>query len=263
MSSHYRPYACRKNRRAAAPDAVHEVRVRWLSALRGSHRCRQGRDQPLPARWRGRDCQARRVSRAPAAATESGQWLGAAAAPRGHRRIPLHRLHAVHPGVPGRCDRRRAPAHAQRHRRVVQWLRPVRRALPMDCVAMVPVPGRRASGPKPMPATHAPAIRLVGADSRTNAMRASSNCSAKAHAKLDELQERHDLAPADLSRKQAVVRAAIERARARRGRRSHEPHEAPGHLRTAAQPESAPPDRARVRNAVPAAGGRRSFRTGH
>ena len=39
---------------------------------------------------------------------------------------------------------------------------------------------------------------------------------AKALAKLDELDARDDLAPADVARKKAVVQAAIERARARR-----------------------------------------------
>jgi hypothetical protein len=42
----------------------------------------------------------------------------------------LHRLHAVHPGLPGRCHRRRRQADAHHHRAAVHRLRTVRQTLP-------------------------------------------------------------------------------------------------------------------------------------
>ena len=47
-----------------------------------------------------------------------------------HRRKHLHRLHAVHPGLPGGCHRRRGQADAHHHRRRMHRLRTVPRALP-------------------------------------------------------------------------------------------------------------------------------------
>ena len=46
------------------------------------------------------------------------------------------RLHQVHPGLPGRRHPRRRQAYAHRHRKRMR-LRPVRRALPVDCIDMV------------------------------------------------------------------------------------------------------------------------------
>ena len=42
----------------------------------------------------------------------------------------VHRLREMHSGVPGRCDRRRDPLHAHRHRRAMHRLRAVHPALP-------------------------------------------------------------------------------------------------------------------------------------
>ena len=86
---------------------------------------------------------------------------------------------------------------------------------PMDCIAMVPVQPPRAwteADASESRARHETRRRRL-ADERDARER---QLLSKAHARLDELQEHHDLSPADLSRKQAVVRAAIERARARR-----------------------------------------------
>jgi electron transport complex protein RnfB len=86
---------------------------------------------------------------------------------------------------------------------------------PMDCIAMVPVQPTRVwteADASESRARHETRRRRL-ADERDAR---DQHLHSKAHAKLDELQERHDLAPAELARRQAVVHAAIERARARR-----------------------------------------------
>ncbi len=86
---------------------------------------------------------------------------------------------------------------------------------PMDCIAMVPVEPPRAWTTADADAARARfdarRLRLV----REQAQR-DERLAAKALAKLDELDARDDLAPGDVDRKKAVVRAAIDRARARR-----------------------------------------------
>ncbi len=86
---------------------------------------------------------------------------------------------------------------------------------PMDCIAMVAVDPPRDWRTEDADAArrryHARAARLQR-DKAENAARLA----AKAVAKLDELAARNDLSDADKARKQAVVQAAIERARARR-----------------------------------------------
>jgi electron transport complex protein RnfB len=86
---------------------------------------------------------------------------------------------------------------------------------PMDCIAMVPVEPPRAWTTADAEAARARfaarKLRLV----REQAQR-DERLAAKALAKLDELDTRDDLAPEEVDRKKAVVRAAIERARARR-----------------------------------------------
>jgi electron transport complex protein RnfB len=86
---------------------------------------------------------------------------------------------------------------------------------PMDCIAMVPVRPARAWTEADANASRA---RHEARRERLVAEREARNqlLLIKAHAKLDELDHRHDLAPDQLARKQSVVRAAIERARARR-----------------------------------------------
>jgi len=86
---------------------------------------------------------------------------------------------------------------------------------PMDCIAMVPVQPPRVwteADASESRARHEARRRRL-ADERGGR---EEHLLGKAHAKLDELQERQDLSPAELARKQAVVHAAIERARARR-----------------------------------------------
>jgi len=86
---------------------------------------------------------------------------------------------------------------------------------PMDCIVMVPVEPLRgwttADAEAARARFDARRFRLV----REQAQR-DERLAAKALAKLDELDARDDLAPEEVDRKKAVVRAAIERARARR-----------------------------------------------
>ena len=86
---------------------------------------------------------------------------------------------------------------------------------PMDCIAMVPV-----EPPRPWTTADADAARgrfeARKARLALDAERRTEPLAAKALAKLDELDARDDAAPEDIARRQAVVQAAIERARARR-----------------------------------------------
>jgi len=86
---------------------------------------------------------------------------------------------------------------------------------PMDCIAMVPVQPPRVWAEADASESRArhEARRRRLADERGAR---EQHLLGKAYAKLDELQDRQDLAPAELARKQATVHAAIERARARR-----------------------------------------------
>lgn len=86
---------------------------------------------------------------------------------------------------------------------------------PMDCIAMVPVqPARRwtDTDASTSRARYLARGQRLAREREDRAARLLLN----AHAKLDELAQRDDLAPAALARKAAVVQAAIERARARR-----------------------------------------------
>ena len=86
---------------------------------------------------------------------------------------------------------------------------------PMDCISMVPVEPPRAWTAADAAAARA---RFEARGRRLERERAQreERLAAKAVAKLDELDARDDLSAAEVERKKAVVRAAIERARARR-----------------------------------------------
>jgi Na+-translocating ferredoxin:NAD+ oxidoreductase subunit B len=86
---------------------------------------------------------------------------------------------------------------------------------PMDCIVMVPVqPAREWTEAD----AHESRERYMARRQRLAAERKAreDQLLIKANAKLGELEERNDLAPDQRARKQSVVRAAIERARARR-----------------------------------------------
>src|ERR1700704_1625055 len=120
----------RTDRRAAAADAVHEVRLPRVQAVRGSDREKRGRNQSVPARRRRRHSRAGGAARPRSAAPQSAERHRAAAPRRADRRGALHRMHSVHPGLPGRCDRRGGEADAHGRDGAVLRMRPVRRALP-------------------------------------------------------------------------------------------------------------------------------------
>jgi electron transport complex protein RnfB len=86
---------------------------------------------------------------------------------------------------------------------------------PVDCIVMLPVQPARAWTEAD---AHGSRERYGARRQRLAAEREvrEQRLLLKAHAKLGELEERHDLAPDQFARKQSVVRAAIERARARR-----------------------------------------------
>ncbi len=95
---------------------------------------------------------------------------------------------------------------------------------PMDCIAMVPVEPPRAWTPAD---AHAARARFEARQARLGREQQyrDDRLAARALAKLDELDARDDLAPADIAKKKAVVQAAIERARVRRRQATPSTHE--------------------------------------
>src|SRR6266581_2800504 len=118
------------NRCAAAADAVHEVRLPRVQAVRGGDRDRRGRNQSMPARRRRRHPRAGGAARSRSPASQSPERHRAAAPRRADRRGTLHRMHPVHPGLPGRCNRRSSEADAHGRDRALLRMRPVPSALP-------------------------------------------------------------------------------------------------------------------------------------
>ena len=107
---------------------------------------RRGRHHERRRRARARSPRARASSSStPASSIAAPRWsanasrrcarkMTAAVARQGpaggrHRREGLHRLHAVHPGLPGGCHRRRGEAHAHGDRRGMHRLQAVPAAL--------------------------------------------------------------------------------------------------------------------------------------
>ena len=117
--------AGRPHRRAAAADSVHALRLSRLSRLCGRPRRRRSRPEPVSAGRRGRRPPTRPAPGPAGPAAGPGQRRRRAAPDRLHRRGRLHRLHLVHPGLPGRRDHRRAQAHARGRRVAVHRLRAV------------------------------------------------------------------------------------------------------------------------------------------
>ena len=102
----------------------------------------------MPARRRRRHRAARRAHRPAGPAARSG-----ATASKARARVAVidealvHRLHAVHPGLPGRCDRRRGQADAHRdRRRCAPAASCACRACPVDCIAMIGAPASAPAG---------------------------------------------------------------------------------------------------------------------
>jgi len=129
-------------------DAVHEVRLRGLPALCRSDRRRQAQINQCPPVAR-RASPAWPAAAATGAAAECGARHRAAAARRGHRRGPVHRLHAVHPGLPVDAI---VGAPKMMHTVLAAACTGCDLCLPpcpMDCIAMVRS-SRRATGRRPM-----------------------------------------------------------------------------------------------------------------
>ena len=94
-----------------------------LPFLCRSHRSRTGADRPLPAGRGIHHCGAGAPSGRPAGASRHDSRSAAAAGASLHRRGDLHRLHAVHPRMPHRCDRRRPRQDAYGDRRALHRVR--------------------------------------------------------------------------------------------------------------------------------------------
>ena len=123
--------------------------------------------------------------------TRRGGYPGLAYRP--HRRAHVHRLHAMHPGMSRRRDRRRTEADAWRARVALQRLRALRSALPVDCIEMVPA-GREWTHPDAVAAR-------ARFEQRRNRLAMASPVSAHT---------------AEARKRKAAVAAALARARARR-----------------------------------------------
>ena len=120
----------RPHRRGAAANPVHALRVRRLPSLCRGAGGRIVRHQPLPARRRTCNRRAGRADRTRGKAARSGMRRAHTIARGGHRRGRVHRLHAVHRRLPGRCDPRRAEADARRAAVAMLGMRAVCRTLP-------------------------------------------------------------------------------------------------------------------------------------
>src|SRR5712691_10598736 len=104
----------------------------------------------MPARRRRRHPRAGGAARTRSPAPESSERHRAAAPRRADRRSALHRMHSVHPGLAGRCNRRSAEADAHGRDRALFRLRPVRCALPRGLHRHGARVGRRCDlGPGP------------------------------------------------------------------------------------------------------------------
>ena len=118
-----------RHRRAAAADAMPALRLRRLPAVRPCGRA-AARDQSRARRAATPSSPRSPRSPAPRRAARSHVRRACAARRRADRRGPVHRLHAVHRRVSGRCDRRRGQAHAHGAAGAVHRLRAVPPALP-------------------------------------------------------------------------------------------------------------------------------------
>src|SRR6266850_7800168 len=104
----------------------------------------------MPARRRRPHPRAGGAARTRSPVPQSSERHRAAAPRRADRRSALHRMHSVHPGLPGRCNRRGAEADAHGRDRALFRLRPVRCALPRGLHRHGARVGRRCGlGPGP------------------------------------------------------------------------------------------------------------------
>ena len=203
----------RPDRRRAAANAMHQVRLSGMPALRRSDRRRRGRHQPVPARRHRRRAPHFGADRPAGHPDQPGQRLRAPARGRLHRRTAVHRLHPVHPGLPGRRDPRRGQADAHHPAEPVHRLRPVRGALPGRLHRDVPG-HRRATGWDAWTRQQADAARERH-DFRSHAPAARARGKRRAAGRQGGRQD----ARSDRGSGQHAGRAGRERAQARHHRR--------------------------------------------
>ena len=119
---------------------------------------------------------------------------------RRHRRGRVHRLHAVHRGLPGRRDHRRAEAHARGPAVAVFRMRVVRRALS----------GRLHRDGRRRP-------RVDAGDADAARIRHAARARASRSERISQRTAVAQSADAERATRQAAIAAAMARARARRG----------------------------------------------
>ena len=124
----YRRRGCRG--RPPAPDPVRPVRLRRLPAVCASPGARRRGREPLSAGRGGHHRGARPHPGTSRQGARSRLRRGRAARDRDHRRERVHRMHGVHPRVPGGRDHRGAQVDARGAGERMHGLRSVRRAVP-------------------------------------------------------------------------------------------------------------------------------------
>ena len=118
------------HRCAAPPDSMPPMRLSRLPPVRGCDRQRQRRHQSMPA---GRGRYRQRIGaadRSIGTAPRPGVRRTCAPGARRDRRRGMHRLHAVHTGLPGGCHRGRLETDAYGDRGRVHGLWPLHPAVP-------------------------------------------------------------------------------------------------------------------------------------
>ena len=213
---------CRPDRRPAAANAMHQVRLRRLPPLRGGHRRRRGRlsTSARPAAPKASRAWRRLTGRAVSRSIRSTAIERPRRSPLSTK--PLHRLHAVHPGLPGR---RIVGAAKQMHTVIadaVHRLRPVRAALPgrlhRACGRHTGSAPAGTPGPRPRPtrpATRHDFARCACArEQRENDARLAAKAERQTGRSAEATSTPNE--PAEQERKRAIIEAAMERARARK-----------------------------------------------
>ena len=178
------------------------LRLRRVQAVCRSDR-RRRRDQPLPARRRRRHRRAVDADRTARRSARSCARRAHAVRDRAHRRGVVHRLHAVHRCVSGRCDRRRGETHAHGAACALHGLRALPAALPRR------LHRHDAGATRVEPAGRARRARAL----RGAQLRAKTRAGKSARASFRPTAGRRGSATPS---KAEVVAAAIARARARR-----------------------------------------------
>ena len=135
---------------------------------------------------------------------------------RRDRRIPVHRLHAVHPGLPGGLHRRRADEDAHRHCFAVHRVRPLHSAVPDGLHRDGPGAARPRRGRGRTPRPRAAAMPSATRDRPPKRRASNAGWRKRRLPSSPNSMPATTSRPSRSSRKRSVVEAALARARARR-----------------------------------------------